>query len=736
MHPPTPWILLVMTATTLPLAAETVHPEFLRQYAETHRFDNGKPAAVEVTPGGDAVLFLRSPARSPVRDLYSFDPATGKERRLLTAEALLGGGEEQLTAEEKARRERMRLSARGIASYVLSDDGERILAPVSDRLFVVERKSGEVRELDVGDGFPIDPRFSPDATRVAYAMDGDLYVADVAGGRPQRLTRRHSDTVTHGLPEFVAQEEMDRDHGYWWSPDGTRLAYQRTETAGMEVFRIIDPADPGKAPQEWPYPRPGKKNAEVELGVVPVDGGDTVWVRWDRERYPYLATVHWTRGAPLTLLVQNREQTEEALLAVDPATGAADTLLIERDEAWINLDQDMPYWLPGGQWFLWTSEREGSWQLELRTREGELRHAVTPAGFGYRGFVRFDEAAGAVYVHAGSDPTEKHLWRLPLDPALGEPERLTEEPGVHTVDFSADGRTRVDAYEAPREAPQWLVHGSGGGPVRRIRSEEERPMVDVRPEFLTVGDSPEFHAAVLRPRDFDPGKRYPVIVAVYGGPHAQVVKKSRDVYLFNQWLADQGFIVTLADGRGTPNRGRAWERAIRYDFIDKPLADQVAALRALGARFPEMDLERVGIYGWSFGGYFTAMAVMRRPELFQAGFAGAPVTDWQDYDTHYTERYIGLPQEAPQAYEKSSVLTYAAGLERPLLIVHGTADDNVYFSHALKLQNALLRAGRPADLLALSGLTHMVPEATVMRRMHERMLGFFEEHLRRPSSPE
>ncbi len=731
MQPSIAWILLFMTVTA-PLAAQNVvHPDFLEQYAATYRFSNGKPAAVNVTPKGDAVLFLRSPSRSPVRDLYSFDPATGRERKLLTAESLLGGGEEQLTAEEKARRERMRISARGIASYVLSNDGERILAPLSDRLFVVERRSGDVRELEIGDGFPIDPRFSPDASKVAYAIDGDLYVIDVASGDEKRLTQRRSETESHGVPEFVAQEEMDRDHGYWWSPDGEHIAYQRTDTAGMEVFRISDPADPGKAPEEWPYPRPGQKNAEVELGIIPVAGGDTVWVRWDRERYPYLTTVRWERNAPLTILVQTREQTEEALLAVDPASGAVETLLVERDAAWINLDQQMPHWLPGGQWFLWTSERQGAWQLELRARDGELRHTVTPPELGYRRFVHFDKGEGAVYVLASDDPTEQHLYRLPLDPSRGEPERLTTEPGIHSVKISGDGSVWVDAFQSPLEAPQWLVHGEGGA-TRSIRSEQERPMVTVRPEFLTVGEGPEFHTAVLRPRDFDPGKRYPVIVSVYGGPHSQVVEKSRDDYIFDQWLADQGFIVTHADGRGTPSRGRAWERAIRYNFIDLPLADQVTALHALGNRFPEMDLERAGIYGWSFGGYFTAMAVMRHPELFKAGFAGAPVTDWHDYDTHYTERYIGLPQDAPEAYDKSSVLTYAAGLERPLLIVHGTADDNVYFIHSLKMSDALMRAGRDHEFLPLSGQTHRVRDPEVTVRLYSRTLRFLEEHLGNP----
>lgn len=730
--------LLLLTAAT-PLGAAggegSVDGDFLRHYAETYAFRLGLPAHIEPMPNGDGVLFLRSGPRSLVRDLYLFDPATGTERQLLTASQLLDGAEETLTAAEKARRERQRLTARGLVTFSLSRDGRTILAPLSGQLYLFDRTSGAVRQLDTGEGYALAPELSPDGGKVAYAVDGDLYVIDLATGTRRRLTHRQSETVSHGMAEFVAQEEMKRHQGFWWSPQGSHLAFQRTDTTGMEVFRIADPLDPSQPAQTWPYPRPGKKNAEVRLGIVPAAGGETVWVQWDRQRYPYLAAVTWTTNAPLTLLVQNRRQTEEALLAVDPASGTVETLLVERDEAWLNLATDMPHWLEDGSGFLWATERGGAWQLELRDRDGALRHTLNAPELGLRELVHLDDKAGAVYVLASAEPTESHLYRLPLDPATGSPVRLTSEAGVHEAVFAPDGRLRVITSRLRAGGRRYRVEDAMGGERGTLRSLAEQPSFKPQPRFLTAGTDPVCHAVLLRPRNFDPARRYPVILRVYGGPHSQVVKADADAYAFEQWIADHGFIVVSIDGRGTPSRGRAWERAIKHDFIALPLADQAAALQDLGARFPEMDLSRVGVYGWSFGGYFSAMAVMRRPDLFHAAVAGAPVADWHDYDTHYTERYLGLPDDDAAGYDASSVLTYAPDLERPLLIIHGTADDNVYFMHALKLSNALFRAGRDHDFLALAGFTHMVPDALVINRLFTRIMRYFETHLGAPAAP-
>lgn len=713
---------------------------FLTQLAATSRFRRGQPVSIVWTPDDRSVLFLRSGPRSFVQDLYQYDVATGRERVLLTADSLLGGGVEHLSVEELARRERQRQTARGIASFQLSRDGRWILVPLSDRLFVVERSSGAVRQLAqlvIGSakstyGPPIDPRFSPDGTMIAYVRDHDLCVVDVETQLERRLTSDGGGVIANGEAEFVAQEEMDRDHGFWWSPDGRTIACQHTDVTGVEVLSISDPAHPERPPQTWPYPRPGKKNAEVSLSLIPVAGGPGVGVNWDHDRYPYLATVVWEKNAPLTVLVQNREQTEEVLLAVDTATGATTPLLTERDDAWLNLFTGMPRWLEDGRSFLWLTERGGFTQLELRARDGRLTRSLTPPEPGLRAGVDVDEAHGMVYVRGGSDPTQIHVLRVPLDPRRGKRAQVTKEPGIHGAVFSEDGSVYVETLSPLLGPTRWIVHGPDGRARGEITSKAEAPVITARPEFVTVEDSLHCHAAILRPRDFGPGGRYPVIVSVYGGPHSQMVMAAGQNYLVQQWLANQGFIVVSIDGRGTPGRGRAWERAIRGDLIEIPLRDQAKALTALGARFAEMDLTRVGITGWSFGGYFTVLALERMPAVFQSGVAGAPVTDWHDYDTHYTERYMGLPEQNAAGYQASSALTWAKDLERPLLILHGTADDNVYFLHSLQLCDALFRASRTFEMVPLRGYTHMVADSLGVTQVNQRIARHFLRTLGAP----
>ena len=702
---------------------------FLAQLAATSRFRRGQPVSIAWTPDDRSVLFLRSGPRSFVQDLYQYDVATGRERMLLTADSLLGGGGERLSVEELARRERQRQSARGIVSFELSRDGRRMLVPLSDRLFVVERASGAMSELKSAAGPPIDPHFSPDGTMIACVRDHDLYVTDIASESERRLTTGGGGVISNGEAEFVAQEEMDRDHGYWWSPDGRTIACQHTDVTGVEVLSISDPAHPERAPQTWPYPRPGKKNAEVSLSLVPVDGGAATAVRWDRDRYPYLATVAWEENAPLTILVQNREQTEEVLLAVDPATGASTPLLTERDDAWLNLFPGMPHWLKDGRSFLWMTERGGATQLELRSRDGRLVRTLTPAEPDLRAGVDVDETRGAAYVKGGEDPTQIHLFRVPLDPRRGKREQVTREPGVHGAVFSEDGHAYVETLSPLAGPPRWIVRGPDGRATGELTSKAEMSRITPRPEFTTVGGSLRFHAVILRPHDISRGGRYPVIVSVYGGPHSQMVTASAQNYLVQRWLADQGFVVVSIDGHGTSGRGRAWERAIRGDLIDLPLRDQAAAQAALGRRYPEMDLTRVGITGWSFGGYFTVLALERMPAVFHSGVAGAPVTDWHDYDTHYTERYMGLPDRNASGYRASSALTWAKDLVRPLLILHGTADDNVYFMHSLKLCDALFRSSRTFEMVPLGGYTHMVTDSLGVTQVNLRTVRHFRRTL-------
>jgi dipeptidyl-peptidase-4 len=702
--------------------------EFLEQFAATHRFSNGRPTGIHVTRSGDAVLFLRSAPKSGKRDLYEFNVAAGTERVLATAAQLLGGAQEKLSAEEKARRERMRLSAGGIASFEVSDDGRSVLVPLSGKLFLLERASGAIRGLTSTAGSPIDPRLSPDGKLVASVRNGDLYVIDIASGKERRLTNGATDTLTHGLAEFVAQEEMDRMHGYWWSPDSRSIVYQETNTADVEEFSILDPSHPERPAQTFRYPRPGKNNARVRLGIIPVDGGKTTWIAWDHDQFPYLARVVWEENAPLVILVQNREQTLEILYEVDPGTGQTKELLREADEAWVNLDGHLPKWRRDGKSFLWSTERRGTKQLEVHNRDGSLARVLTEPELNYRNLVGVDESAGTALIAAGADPTQTHIYRVTLD-KLSQPERLTTEPGEHGAILSEDSGVTVRSSQSLTADSKHVVYRRDGSVAGELASVGVKPTLLPTVELTTVGNNPEFHAAIIRPHDFQPGKRYPVIVSVYAGPHAQMVLASRSNYLIDGWFAEQGFIVVSIDGRGTPNRGRAWERAIKGNLIEVPLADQVSGLQALGAKYSELDLSRVGVFGWSFGGYFTASAVARRPDVYHAGVAGAPVTDWLDYDTHYTERYLGVPTRNSLPYKVSSVLEVAHELRRPLLLIHGTADDNVYFLHSIRLADRLFRAGREFEFLPLAGQTHMVAEPTEVRELYTRIASYFLEQL-------
>lgn len=707
---------------------------YLGTHAETRGFMLGRPVKAKPTPDGKAVLFLRSQARVPKLRLHEFDVASGQARELLTPEQVLKGADEKLTPEEKARRERMRVSVGGFTDYQLSEDGTLILVSLSGKLYVVKRATGAVTELATGAGTILDPKFSPNGQSVAYVRDHDVYLYDLATNLERRLTTGGTEQKTHGLAEFVAQEEMGRFSGFWWSPDSKSLAYEEADAGGVEVWYVTDPARPEQPAHPSYYPRPGKANVKVRLGVISVGGGETVWIDWDVKKYPYLAQVRWDKYGPLTVTVQSRLQNELALLKVDPATGKTTPLLTEKDSTWINLHQDTPRWLPDDKGFLWTCDTASGPQLEWRGVNGKLRGVVVPNAWGFQNLVSVNAKAGEIYFLASQNPMLSELYRLPLKvPSEGdEPKRLSTNPGLHGASVAKDHSVFVLTGTTSDAMPRTTVHKADGTLVGELPSVAESPSFTPQVTFEQVGDTPGFYAAVVRPHGFDARKKYPVIVDVYGGPgHNHVIRAMRN-WLLDQWLADQGFIVVAIENRGTPGRGHDWERALYQKFGSVPLDDQVASLQALGKKYPEMDLNRVGIVGWSFGGYMSALAVLKRPDIYKAAVAGAPVTDWEDYDTHYTERYLGLPQEHAQAYKEASLLTYADKLQRPLLLVHGTSDDNVYFRHSLKLADALFRAGKDFELLPLSGLTHMVPDPVITQRLWSRIAQHFQKHLGQP----
>ena len=626
----------------------------------------------------------------------------------------------------------------GITDFALSKDGGVVLATEADHLVRITLPSGQVSPVP-GTNW-IAPRLSPDGSHVAVVRDNDLHVVDLASGQDRQLTTGGTDTLTHGLPEFAASEELDRADGSWWSPDGSTLLYEEADTSGVETHVIADPAHPSVMPVSFRYPRAGTANARVRLGLVSRDGGATRWVDWDSTAFPYLVRVVWPEHGRLSLVVMNRAETEERVLAVDVATGHADSILTETDPAWVNataeLDRDpepLPRWLPDGSGFLWAAERDGTWQLELHHADGSLDHPVTGPKQPFLALEDVDARDGSVLFEADPDRIGSALYRVSLKGGAVTP--VAVEPGWHSFKFAdrasdaAGASIFTDALDGADGNLATRVRSADGHVLATLPSQAETPSVVPHVEFTRAG-ARDLDALVIRPQDYVAGRHYPVVLQVYAGPGVKTVYRAPRQFLEDQCMANHGFIVVSVDGRGTPGRGHDWERAIEHDLIDVPLADQIDGLQALGRRHPEIDLSRAGVNGWSFGGYFTAMATIRRPDVFKAGVAGAPVVDFADYDTAYTERYLGTPQDDAAGYRTSNVLTYAASLSRPLLIMHGLTDDNVYFQNTVKLTQALTTAGKPYQLLLLPG-THQLPDPVIRARVGEARMAFLQAQLQR-----
>ncbi|HEV2906478.1 MAG TPA: prolyl oligopeptidase family serine peptidase [Actinomycetota bacterium] len=651
------------------------------------------------------MVFIRSQAGDdPLNCLWVLDLPDGRER------LVFGPPEEgDIPPEERVRRERTRERAGGVVAYSTDRDVTVAAFSVNGKLFVSDLLNGESRELPAQ--APVfDPRVDPTGRRVAYVSDGALRAIDIDGADSLLIEDEDPD-VSWGLAEFVAAEEMDRPEGFWWSPDGTQIVAARVDESHVTTWHIFEAVDPDTTPRSVRFPAVGTRNADVTLHVLGLDGS-RYEVTWDREQLEYLARVVWTEHAPLTLLVQSRDQRRTQLLTVDEG---GETALVreDRDESWVELIHGSPAWTEKGQ-LVSTVDADDTRRLAV---DGET---VTPPGLQVLRIVHVD--ARVLFV-ATEEPTEEHVWRWSPGNGL---ERLTSAPGVHDATGGGDV---VVITAAPLDAAPTATLHRGAEVVTTVESRAEEPILESKPILFSAG-SRELRAALLVPGGREPEGPLPVLLDPYGGPQFRRVVRSRSAFLESQWFADQGFAVLVADGRGTPARGLAWERAVHLNLMDPTLEDQIDALHAAAERFPFLDLSRVGIRGWSFGGQLAAAAVLRRPDVFHAAVVGAPVTDERLYDTHYTERYLGQPNENPEGYSSSSLLEDAFKLERPMLIIHGLADDNVFVANSLRLSRALTEAGRPHIFLPLSGATHMAKEETVAENLLLLELKFLRDALR------
>ncbi|CAM5474047.1 prolyl oligopeptidase family serine peptidase [Streptomyces viridifaciens] len=715
------------------MTSHTPADTFPRQYARTLRYTVGAPRSFSVAPDGSRVVFLRSRSGSDRANLlWTLDTATGEERIAADPAVLLGGGEEDLSPAERARRERSREGSAGVVGYALDAEGRQAAFALSGRLFTADLLTGDARELPA-QGPLLDPRISPDGAHVAYANTaGELRLTRTDGTGDRTLAEPEGPNVTWGQAEFIAQEEIDRDRGFWWSPDGERLLVERADDSPVRRWWIADPANPDREPAEVAYPAAGTPNAEVGLWLIDLQGGRTE-VSWDHEAFPYLARVHWSKGGVPLLLVQSRDQRAQRVLGLDVATGGTEVLLEERDEAWLEAFPGVPAWTPDGK-LVRISDEGGVRALVVGDQ------AVTGADLHLRSVVAVTEREVFFSASGGAGETDPEPgWiavgrishdgkQLSWESANGRP-FTSVTSAVHaggiTVRATAEPDLPGTLVQVARDLPEGVVVDD----VATVASYAETPVITARPVFRFAGER-RIPSAVFLPTGYDRERDglLPVLMDPYGGPHGQRVVQAHNPHLNSQWFADQGFAVVVADGRGTPGRGPAWEKSIAFDFAGATLDDQVEALRALAEEFP-LDLGRVAIRGWSYGGYLSALAVLRRPDVFHAAVAGAPVAEWALYDTHYTERYLGHPAERPEVYEANSLTGYAAGLERPLMIIHGLADDNVVAAHTLRLSSALLAAGRPHTVLPLSGVTHMTPQEEVAENLLLLQVDFVKRSL-------
>ena len=717
-------------ATALPAHAEKLTLEAITGSAPLSGPTLTKP---QVAPDGSRVTFLRGKDRDRNRlDLWEYDIASGQTRLLVDSSVVLPG-EEVLSDEEKARRERQRIAAlSGIVDYQWSPDGKALLFPLGGELYFYDlTKSGRdaVRKLTNGGGFATDPKISPKGGFVSFIRDRNLWAIDLTSGEEVQLTRDGSDTIGNGVAEFVADEEMNRHTGYWWAPDDAAIAFARIDETPVSVQKRYEVYPDRTEVVEQRYPAAGDHNVRVQLGVIaPKTGARPQWIDLGTDKDIYLARVDWRDPQRLTFQRQSRDQKKLELIETTLTNGTQRTLVTETSTTWVPLHNDLRF-LEEGR-FLWSSERSGFEHLYIASEDGSTLTALTQGEWVVDGLLAIDEAAGLAYVSGTRDgATEAHVYAVPL--SGGEPRRLTQAPGMHAATFARNASVFVDSWSSDTTLPQIELFKADGTKLATLLvndvSDATHPYAKYRAAHqptaygtLTAADgTTPLHYSLIKPAGFDPKKQYPVVVFVYGGPAAQTVTRAwpgRSDSFFNQYLAQQGYVVFSLDNRGTPRRGAAFGGALYGKQGTVEVDDQLRGVAWLKSQ-AFVDPARIGVYGWSNGGYMTLMLLAKHSEAYACGVAGAPVTDWALYDTHYTERYMDLPKANEAGYREASVFTHVDGIGAgKLLLIHGMADDNVLFTNSTKLMSELQKRGTPFELMTYPGAKHGLRGSDLLHR--------------------
>jgi dipeptidyl-peptidase-4 len=685
--------------------------------AATRNFQLGTPRSFNIFADGSLVAFLRSDhGRDSVNSLWVFDVDQNVERKIVDPRELLADSDDIPDA-ERARRERMRETASGITSYSCDSTSRFVAFALAGQLFTCDVQTQLVSQLDVS-GPIIDPQVSPDGKSIVWSDGKNVRISNFDGTQERALTQESADNVTWGLADFVAAEEFGRMHGMWWSPESDALIIERFDDTPVNTWWISDPAHPESPARALKYPQAGTDNALVSLHLVKLDGTSSE-ITWDNVRYEYLISLSWQTGKSPLITVANRAQTE--FVTHSYSQGALEVAHTVSDPEFVEVIPGQPRWL--GDEIVSVIDNRASDTRELRIGA----RTITPAGLQVMSVISATDAF--VEVIATSNAVDRQLIRVH---SSGEITELTGD-GISSATASATVgedllQVVVQSRLATHERTYTLIRNQEQ--IHRFDSLAEQPIVTPVVQQFKTGEF-AVNTSVLFPTNHVFGsKKLPILLRPYGGPHGAQVLNAANIYAEDQWFADQGFCVVIADNRGTPGRGPLWDHTIFHNFVEPVLDDQQAAVAGVAELFPDdVDATRVGITGWSFGGYLAGLAVLNRPDVFHAAVAGAPVTEFKLYDTAYTERYLGHPAEQPEVYAHNSLLEQADNLHRPLLLIHGTADDNVVFAHTLQLSSQLLAHKGEHSVLPLSGVTHMTPQEVVSENIALQSVAFFKRHL-------
>jgi len=714
---------------------------------------------LKISPDGSRVTFLKGKDTDYERmDLWEYNIASGKTRLLFDSDDL-HSGKEVLSDEEKARRERMRLSGTGIVSYQWSSDGKALLFPLGGDIYYYKVGNKKARKIINTPEFETDSKFSPKGNFISFIRDQNLFILQIETGNETQLTQDGKGPIKNGMAEFVAQEEMDRMTGYWWSPNEKHIAFLRVdETPVKKVIRNEIYAEEIKLIEQR-YPATGTNNVIIQLAVTDIKGKKIRFIELDKAQFTslndngndnendfYLPRVKWFPNSKnLSYQWQSRDQKTLKLKSYSLKNRKQKTLLTEKSNRWVNLHHDL-FFLSDSKSFIWASERDGFKHLYHFSSDGKLINQLTKGDWVVDSIKHVDEDKGVIYFTGRADtPLERHLYRTPL--AGKSPEhvaRLSKRNGFHTINFSNDSKSYIDSFSNINTPKQVSLHQADGNHITWLaenKVDDEHPISPyyndlIEPKFGTLSSSEvssdgktTLYYKLYKPNNMVPGKKYPVIVNVYGGPHAQKVRNIWQGADLTQYMLQQGYIVFQLDNRGSNYRGTAFEFPLYEELGKVEVDDQITGVKYLHT-LPFVDKERIGIYGHSYGGYMALMAMFKAGDYFKAGVSGAPVTDWLLYDTHYTERYLNHPKVNSDGYEKSSVFPYISGLDGPLMVYHGMADDNVLFTNTTKLIKALQDENKQFELMTYPGSKHSMRGKKVKIHLNNTIMNFFDRHFK------